>query len=325
LKNVKQTFLIVKLGAIGDVVMALPILTYIKKSYPKAKIFWICGSAVLPILKATSLVDQIIIGDENKIAKGNLFVKLREIFKIWSKIGFKIFDVIITAYSDPRYRLLTLFNIGKKRNSFFQWFGRRKLIYGRYMADEYVRLISKDAFAEGKMPDIELPAVEHLFNRGKDKVMALALGGSSGPSDDSLRRWSLENYLSLAYKLKEKGITVVLTGLKIQDERFADFVNLIDKTSLLELVSIYKQCDIVITHDCGSFHLAKLAKVNVLGLFGPTIPTSRYREDGKTKIIWGGDHLACRPCYDGKCYANCSDNRCMKAISVEEVLKNIFG
>ncbi|HVO76072.1 MAG TPA: hypothetical protein VMT35_18755, partial [Ignavibacteriaceae bacterium] len=38
---IKEKILIIKLGAIGDVIRTTPLLERIKKDYPKAKIFWL--------------------------------------------------------------------------------------------------------------------------------------------------------------------------------------------------------------------------------------------------------------------------------------------
>jgi heptosyltransferase-2 len=36
-------------------------------------------------------------------------------------------------------------------------------------------------------------------------------------------------------------------------------------------------------------------------------------------VLWGGAHLPCRPCYDGREFARCSDNVCISSISPAEV------
>lgn len=321
-----KKILIVKLGAIGDVIMALPMITYMKKENSLTEIFWVCGKTVFPILKATNQVDHIIVVDEQKLLKGNFFSKIFEIFKIWAKIGFKSFNKIITAYIDRRYLLLTVLSFAKQRNSFSYTKGRKSLIYGRYMASEYLRLIDgKDDFILPSpiFPEIKCALSKEFLLSLPESFIVLAVGGSRNLSDDTLRSWPLEHYLALAYELKKKGNNVVFTGIGINNNGFQDFINFIDKLDLLQLLALYKRCALVITHDGGSFHLAKLAGCPVLGVFGPTMPHSRFCEDGKTQIIWGGEKLSCRPCYDGKYYAACTDNKCMKGITVERVLQEI--
>ncbi|MCD6250038.1 MAG: glycosyltransferase family 9 protein, partial [candidate division Zixibacteria bacterium] len=106
---------------------------------------------------------------------------------------------------------------------------------------------------------------------------------------------------------------------------FADLkvIDLVGKTSLVELVALYRKCDAVITHDSGPMHLAGLAGAPLVALFGPTNPYEKVPRNGLHEILWGGEDLACRPCYDGKGYDNCQDNLCMKQISVVEVFNAI--
>jgi heptosyltransferase-2 len=96
-------------------------------------------------------------------------------------------------------------------------------------------------------------------------------------------------------------------------------IDLVGKTSLLELIALYGACQLVITHDSGPMHMATLAAVPVLALFGPTNPIEKVPSEMPVRVLWGGCNLACRPCYDGKEYANCRDNACMKDITVEAV------
>jgi heptosyltransferase-2 len=87
----------------------------------------------------------------------------------------------------------------------------------------------------------------------------------------------------------------------------------------VDLLGIYARADLVITNDSGPLHLAELAGARVIALFGPTNPSEKVLRDGRTTALWGGERLPCRPCYDGKSYAACKDNVCMKAIPVDEV------
>ncbi len=157
------------------------------------------------------------------------------------------------------------------------------------------------------------------------RKIALAPGGAKNVMrDDALRRWPIEHYAKLAILLREKGYEVVITGAETDgwcSEYFLGFENLIGKTGLLELIDFYKQCSLLITHDSGPMHLAKLSDCEVIALFGPTNPFERTGSPEKIHVIWGGKDLPCRPCYDGKNYPPCKSNICLKQITPEEVLE----
>jgi heptosyltransferase-2 len=104
-------------------------------------------------------------------------------------------------------------------------------------------------------------------------------------------------------------------------EHFAG-VPVVDKLgvlSLSETVDALARVDLVISHDTGPMHLAQLVRAPLIALFGPTPPSQYVMPSDATTVIFGGEHLACRPCYDGKEFADCADNQCMSSISVEVV------
>ena len=60
----------------------------------------------------------------------------------WSALRGRRFDLVITAHSDPRYRMLA----ARVRAAERRWLGERdarpRLVPGRYYGDEYVRLVT---------------------------------------------------------------------------------------------------------------------------------------------------------------------------------------
>ncbi len=144
--------------------------------------------------------------------------------------------------------------------------------------------------------------------------------------DDALRRWPIENYAYLIKELSQRGIPVVVTGSEsdawvLPHFEGLEFDNLIGKTGVLDLVAFYRYCRLLIAHDSGPLHLARLSPCKVIALFGPTNPREMI---GDTRdVLWGGKNLGCSPCYDGKTYASCQNNLCMKRISPQEVLLRV--
>jgi heptosyltransferase-2 len=171
---------------------------------------------------------------------------------------------------------------------------------------------------------VRLPASP--LPRGARPRVALVPGGSRNIlRDDPLRRWPLAHYRELASALLDQGWEVVLVGgpqdlWTLKGFEGLAVKNLIGQLSLVESIALFNSCDLLISHDTGPFHLAMLTSASVLGLFGPTDPRSRLPNLPRVRVIWGGEHLACRPCYDGKNYAPCSDNRCLKEVSPAQVL-----
>lgn len=324
--------LIVKIGAIGDVILALPMIEAIYAQDAQAEITWICGRTIEPLLRAFGRVSEIIVVDDRRLLGGNALQKAAALMSLWIQLVGRRFDSILTGHGDRRYRWLTLPARATVRRSFGRSGLRTHPIPGRFHSDEYVRLVTgyDGARAVKSRPArMNPPLPDHLgslLNRDKRRV-ALAPGGARNIlRDDALRRWPVQNYARLCERLLAAGMQVVVTGAPSDTWVRAafiglDVVDLVGETTLPELTALYAQCHVVITHDTGPLHLATLSGAHVIALFGPTNPHEKVSHSGAVQVLWGGAGLACRPCYDGKEYADCSNNVCMQAISVEAVFE----
>jgi len=313
--------------------MTLPMLNEIQRREPSTAVSWICGKTVAPLLKEVIHNVHLIEVDENQLLNGNFFHRLGSITTIWFRLYRQTYDLILIGHKDYRYQLLTLFCRARTKRSFGKDFSKRIPIPGRWHTNEYIRLYTgidgPDApTATISIPKVELsPDLKNLIDPEK-KTIALAPGGARNSIRyDPLRLWPVESYVSLAKRLHEKRCQVILTGSESDQwitEYFSgmDIVNLIGKTNLIDLVALYQHCDAVVTHDSGPMHLAALSGTKTWVLFGPTNPNEKARYPN-VQVIWGGENLSCRPCYNGKNYANCSDNRCLSSISAEMVFDAI--
>lgn len=324
-----KKILIIKIGAIGDVIMSLPLLQALKHD-SEVQITWICGKTVEPLLKKTELIDELISVNEESLFNKGYLSSFLELFSIWKKIGFRFFDRIIILYSDPRYRVISFFSFGKKL-----FFGKnRKKIPGRYHAEEYLSLglnLDGPTIPKAIYPSMPVSLEEKFIPIFKSKIplIALAPGGAKNLlSEISQKRWPIDYYVSLAKQLLQSGYRVAITGSSTDNwvlEHFKNLevINLVGQTSLLDLISIYKNCSLLITHDSSPLHLAKLAKCPTIALFGPTNPSEFIGEKNHPNIFvfWEGKTLACCPCYDGKKFSVCSKNLCLENISPEVVFK----
>jgi ADP-heptose:LPS heptosyltransferase len=92
-------------------------------------------------------------------------------------------------------------------------------------------------------------------------------------------------------------------------------MNLVCKTSLLELVAILKAAAVGVGPDSGPGHLAAAVGTPYVSLFGPTSP--------KRVAPYGSEHLvvesgvSCAPCYKKECPG--LEKLCMRLVTVEAV------
>jgi len=314
--------LIIKIGAIGDVVMCLPMVNYLRRKNPNADITWICGEIVAPIVKATGLATRVITVNETELFKKGKLRAAAAVGGIWSRLTLKHYDFVVTGHSDVRYRLISIPARASKKVYFKPELNRSHVV-------QYLGLV-KD---KPSMDDAEFPRIQASLAFDLEKqllpgktVVALAPGGTKNALRDSaLKRWPLDNYVRLAKEMLARNYQVILTGNEgdhwVSDSFPDEVTNFISKTDLTGLIKLYEKCDVLITHDSGPMHLAALAHIPVYGIFGPTHPDSffpQFRRD--SRIFWGGEDMACRPCYDGREFADCARNMCMEKITPNQVL-----
>ena len=330
-----RNILIIKLGAIGDIVMALPLVPAIKNAEPDASIIWVCGKTVAPILQMVEGIDRLVIVDEAVILTGSFFPRVWEIIKLWRKLAGTVYDQIINAYQDKRYKFLTLPLKFKKYSSFMGDSQENTLIKDRYFGLEFVRLYSPEvsrgeSYSYPKLNLPENPSLLDSIDISKSKNVIIAAGGAKNIlNTDDLRRWSTNSYVQLTKELIARGYNIILTGARHDAWVSKAFENipvcdLIGKTTLPDLLVLLSKVDLLITHDTGILHLAKLTKTKTIGLYGPVSPKTFVGKMDPTTVIQKIENLTCAPCYSGKNFAPCNDNICMKNISVGDVLAKIL-
>ena len=148
--------------------------------------------------------------------------------------------------------------------------------------------------------------------------------------EDALRRWPAQRYRELAEQLLAAGYRVTLVGdasdawvrshfagLDVRDE--------IGRHAIPATLGLLHAADLVIVHDTGILHMARLVGAPVIALFGPTPPARFLVEAPDALALWGGADLACRPCYTGREYAACTNNLCIQRIEVAEVMRQAEG
>jgi ADP-heptose:LPS heptosyltransferase len=147
-----------------------------------------------------------------------------------------------------------------------------------------------------------------------------------------LRRWPLSNYCQLAKNLLgDEDVIIVVTGTAAEKkdalavvaacgERCIDFTG---KTTLRELIHLYSVSSVLVTNDSGPGHFASLTKIPTFVFFGPETPVL-YKPLGDNCSVFYSD-FSCSPCVSAANHRKspCSNNRCLKAIQVDGVLKAV--
>jgi heptosyltransferase-2 len=321
--------LIVKLGAIGDVATVLPAAR--KLFDAGSQIDWLCGRAVAPLLSCYSWVNPIVADDAILFGRDRLKA-IAEVVRTWRKVSAASYDLCAVLQYDRRFRILTVPVRAKRKVALDLNQRAFKLVSERHHTAEYVRILCglKDEYRDENYAPLQPDTLPEnpLARTGRTRI-ALAPGGARNLiREDPQRRWPVESYVKLANLLLSKGYEVVLTGGPGDDWVEPGFYGLavtsaIGKWTIPQTLAFYNSCDCVVTHDSGPLHLAGLSQSPLVGLFGPTAPSKFLPRRPSVVGLWGGERLACRPCYDGREYAPCNWNGCMIEIVPQRVIAAI--
>ena len=338
----QRRLLLVKFGAIGDAIMAIPAAALMHaEGYA---IDWVAGETVAPVLRLYPWI-HVIPADEAKLLRGTGPERLRGLAALWRVLrgqvtALGIYDLCATLYYDRRYRLLTLPVRARRRLNLSLDDRATRLLPGRHHTDEYARILTGRPDTEtpeglAPIPCPNLPPCSRPKQPGVPRIVLVPAGARNLLRDDALRRWAVEHYVAAAKDLLGAGYEVVLAGgpedgwasasfagLATQAGR-GIFADLTGTLTLVEMLSLLDSAEVTVTHDTGPLHLAGITSTAVLTVFGPTDPHGRLPQRANCVALWGGEGFACRPCYDGRDYAPCPHNGCMDQVTPAMVVSEV--
>ena len=277
-------------------------------------------------------ISRVVAINERRVFGGNAFFQAVETFRLWMHLLGRRFDRTILAHPDARFRWL----VAGIRSGDVRTLPEPTRDSRQYVGDEFASLLDGRSVKPGEFPisdlrerarAVELPERFHMDD--SRPTVLLAPGGARNVArDDPLRRWPVERYVELSRALIEAGHRVILIGGPADAWVRNAFAGLplddfIGGLSIPQLLRVMSDADVIVSHDTGPIHLAQLVRAKVIALFGPTVPERVVGNSDNVVSLWGGAHLACRPCYDGRSYAPCTRNLCMEDISVDQVLSVI--
>ncbi|RJP29700.1 MAG: lipopolysaccharide heptosyltransferase II [Candidatus Omnitrophota bacterium] len=332
-----KRILIFNVNWLGDVLFSTAVIRNLKRNYPDSYIACCVPGRCLQIIKGNPHLDEIIIYDERGKAKG-----LMPRLKFINMLKTKKFDTVYLLHrSFSRALMCRLAGIPerigyhtKKRAFLLTKAIKQPKKDSMHRIDYYLNILKESGLAchdrhtEFTFDDMDMLAVGNFFKENDldDKGLLIAInpGGNWLP-----KRWPKENWAKLAdLIISELKAKVIITGgsqdLKLSKEIEGLMKNKpvisVDIFNLKQLGALLSRIPLFITADSGPLHIASSVGCrNIIAIFGPTSASVTGPVPGDNTLIIQKD-VGCKiPCYEVKC----PDNRCMKAITPEEVLKEI--
>jgi len=318
-KPIESKVLIVKLGAIGDVIRTTPLLTPIKEQFPNSKIYWITQTpSVVPkdvdvilnydfasiIYLQNIQFDFAINLDKDKEA-----CALFNTIKSKVKKGFVLNNGLpCPADNDAVHKYSTgVFDDLNKKNTKHYLTEIFEICGYQYNSEKYI-LSSFDEFGE-----------KWVLDYGK-KIIGFNTGCGGRWSS---RLWKTENWIELAKQLIENGFEVILLGGEAEDVKNKEISKLSGAKyfgyyKLEKFINLVNQCDLVVTAVTMAMHIT-LALNKKIVLFNNIFNKHEFELFGLGDIVEPEKECTCF--YSGKCKNN--EYFCMDTITVEKVYNTI--
>jgi heptosyltransferase-1 len=280
--------LIIKMSSIGDVVLALPVATALKRHDPATEITWAVEDWTAPLLAGHPDVDRVVVFPRMRWSLLSP-VWLRRFAAAVRALRAQSYDVSIDLQGLARSALLVLLAraplrlVSALRREGSGLVSQPVPNSDRpHAADEYLRcaqfLGAADEPAAFRLPVDAIAAraiAERLAAHGIAAGSALVV---INPGASNVRRtWPAARWTELLDALPRDAVALIVgdAGQRTLHRDIARRcarppIDLTGQTTLAELVALLDRCTVHIAPDTGSVHIAAALGKPVVALYGPT-------------------------------------------------------
>jgi len=321
--------LIIRPGALGDVVITLPTFFAIRNYFYNAHIEIMGYASFLEIIKGRFYADTVSRFDQADSAA--LFIKNAQLPECLEK-RLRGMDMIISFLLDKDGIFIeNLKAAGTRHVVHYEPFpphGERIHIIDHFL--NFLHSIDIPFYYD--TPRIFLQKDDMYFgdNFIKDRIadpqkMLIAIH----PGSSSRQKcWPVESYAELLLWLnKEMNVQpLIVSGpsdIEIIEElkvRVKESFILVDHLPLPHLAAVIKRCNLFIGNDSGITHLAAALGTRTIAIFGPTDPNIWGPRGEQVKILCKG--IPCSPCLPDT-RRNCLSQICLEKVSTKDVIHEV--
>jgi heptosyltransferase I len=303
-----------RLGAMGDILHALPAVTALRQAHPE----WFLGWAVEPQWRALlcaggcgtrqsevarsemPLVDQIHIVPAKQWARTPLRREtLRAIRKLRRELREARYDICIDLQGAVRSAIIgrwarasRLIGEDCPRERAARWFfSERVSTQGVHVIEQAIEVVNKIAGESLPFVPAALPTDKNAESEAAKLSQPFVLlnpGAGWGA-----KRWPIDRYASVASHLCASGYGVIINagpGEELIANELTSLLSGVTKATMLqptlsELIEITRKAALVIAGDTGPLHLASALGRPVVAIFGPTDPGRNGPFGGSYRVL----------------------------------------
>ncbi len=320
---------------IGDVVMTLPAVAAIRKTWPQARIAVLAKPWVAEVYRLSPAVDEVIAFEEPGRHGG-----IRGKWRLAGELKERRFDCAILLQNAIEAAIITRlagipiragYNSDGRGPLLTHSVRRTKAIRRVHQIDYYVEMVRALGCAAAErdvclQPDAayadtatKLLAAFGISKEAGRPLIGIAPGAAYGPA----KKWFPERFAAVADRLIDdgggQGILFGSDSDRASTEAVAKsarhpLIDVAGKTNLQEAIALMSRCDLFLSNDSGLMHVAGALGIPTIAIFGSTNPAATSPVGARSVVVH--HPVACGPCLKPVCP---TDFQCMELIGVEEV------
>ncbi len=332
---VPKRILVIKLDHLGDVILATPVFSNLHQAYPNAELHALTGTWGRVVLERHPDVHAVFNYNSPAFDRTGQSTSLKQAFQVYRELCRQKYDLVVELRGDWRTTWFALLRFTPHRLSRAALQIKNKFGFSQFSGiHETTRNL--DLLRHAGIPT---PIQNATFSvttedeKWASDFLAIHKIDKQGPrvaihpgSPIPLKRWLPERYAELAdWLIAQKGTQILFVGVKdeapivteIQSRMKGISLNIAGETTLTQLASILRTCNVFIGNDSGPMHLAAAVGTPTIGLYGPGDPT-RFAPIGVAcRTI--RHKLDCPPCLGTTC--RFGKDGCMSEIQVTDVIE----
>jgi lipopolysaccharide heptosyltransferase I len=343
---VPRNILVIRLSSLGDVLLTMPAVQALRQTFPGVRLSWLVEGSVAELLRHQTFVDRVIEFPrrriENALRRGNAIGAGRELSAFVRRLRQEAYDVVLDFHGIVKSALFTRCARTARRVGFDAAFAKEAswLAYDEKIGapDKRIHKVRRNMLLSAHLGAIDAAGVDLTVSEPAADYIDrfIAAGRIERPffvvnpfcsKGSEFKRWDLANYGELIRRIGDETGTplVVLWGpgeereARILAEMSEGRAMLACPTTVPQALALLKRAALYIGGDTGVMHLAALAGLPVVAIFGPTdlLVNGPF---GEGHTIVRAD-LECSPCRD----KGCRSRECLQSITVDEVFTCVMA
>ena len=343
-----KNILVVRLGAMGDIIHVIPAVKNVREALPASKITWLVEDKIKDLVEMVPEVDEVLVFPRKRwqswlLRPERYFQFISEMFAFFKQLNMKRYDIVLDFHGNFKSGLLGYLSAAKIRVGFSRGYckefnyiftnvhvtPRQKTMH---RIEKYLSLVQGLGIeADYKKPVFSVPEQDNdyiddfiLKNHLGQKRLAIIHPGTS--LFGKYKRWPTEKYARLSDKLiADFGYAVVFTwsgpeyniAEDIRSHMHFPAIIACKTASVKQLVALLQRADIYIGGDTGPTHLASCLGIPTIAVFGPKDPVVYAPYDENASVVRKDIH--CSPCEKRRC----DHITCIHSITPDDVYSEV--